>query len=82
MFDIKKSMLFGLLGKLRLNSSKSVQDGSKLSTLDEYLHVERPVEKVLIDKMEQNGYIAASEGSKSRSVYITREQFEEKYGDL
>ena len=36
----------------------------------------------LIDKMEQNGYIAASEGSKSRSVYITREQFEEKYGPL
>ena len=36
----------------------------------------------LIDKMEQSGYIAASEGSKSRSVYITREQFEEKYGPL
>ena len=36
----------------------------------------------LIDKMEQNGYIAASEGSKSRNVYITREQFEEKYGPL
>ena len=67
MFDINKSMLFGLLGKLRLNSSKSVQDGSKLSALDEYLHVERPVEKVLIDKMEQieheNGGIVFLVGS-------------------
>ncbi|MDY6367989.1 MAG: DNA translocase FtsK [Clostridia bacterium] len=36
----------------------------------------------LIDKMEQSGYIAPSEGSKSRTVYITREQFEEKFGPL
>ena len=36
----------------------------------------------LIDKMEQNGYVAPPEGSKARQTYMTKEQFEEKYGPL
>ena len=34
----------------------------------------------LIDKMESLGYISGNEGSKARKVYITREEFEEKFG--
>jgi S-DNA-T family DNA segregation ATPase FtsK/SpoIIIE len=36
----------------------------------------------IIDKMEEYGYISGNEGSKNRKVYITREQFEEKYGPM
>lgn len=36
----------------------------------------------LIDKMEQNGYVAPPEGSKARPTYMTKDQFEEKYGPL
>ncbi len=34
----------------------------------------------IIDQMEQAGYISPSDGSKSRSVYITMEEYEELYG--
>ena len=36
----------------------------------------------LIDKMETLGYISGFEGSKPRRVLITREEFEQKYGDV
>lgn len=36
----------------------------------------------LIDKMESFGYISGNEGSKARKVYITREEFEEKFGPM
>ncbi len=36
----------------------------------------------LIDKMETLGYISEFEGSKPRRVLITREEFEQKYGDV
>ena len=52
MIDARNSKLFDLFSKLKLNSSKSVQDGQQLSALDEYLHVERPIERTLISKME------------------------------
>lgn len=35
----------------------------------------------IIDQMEQAGYISPSDGSKSRSVYITMEEYEELYGN-
>lgn len=35
----------------------------------------------LIDKMERMGYISQNEGSKARKVLITREEFENMYGD-
>lgn len=36
----------------------------------------------LIDKMEDMGYVSASEGSKARRVLITKEEFEEKFGPM
>ncbi len=35
----------------------------------------------LIDKMESLGYISGFDGAKPRTVFITREEFEKKYGD-
>jgi len=34
----------------------------------------------LIDKMERKGYISGNEGSKGRKVFITKEEFLEKFG--
>ena len=56
--DFTKSKLYLEFSKLSMNSQKSVQCGRSLSLLDQYLHVERPVEKLLRDKMneiEHNG---------------------------
>ncbi len=56
--DFTQSKLYLEFSKLSMNSQKSVQCGSSLSLLDQYLHVERPVEKLLRDKMneiEHNG---------------------------
>ena len=36
----------------------------------------------LIDKMETMGYISSFDGSKARQVLITKEEFEQKYGEL
>lgn len=36
----------------------------------------------LIDKMEDYGFISAHEGSKAREVFITREEFEDKFGPM
>ncbi len=36
----------------------------------------------LIDKMDRMGYVSPFDGSKARQVLITKEEFEEKYGDL
>lgn len=36
----------------------------------------------IVDAMERLGYISGNEGSKARTVYLTREQFEEKYGPM
>ena len=36
----------------------------------------------LIDKMDRLGYISPFEGSRARQVLITKEQFEEKYGEF
>lgn len=35
----------------------------------------------IIDQMEEAGYISPSDGSKSRSVYITMEEYESLYGE-
>lgn len=35
----------------------------------------------IIDQMEQAGYISPSDGSKSRSVYITMDEYENLYGE-
>lgn len=35
----------------------------------------------IIDQMEQAGYISPSDGSKSRSVYMTMEEYESLYGE-
>ena len=35
----------------------------------------------IIDQMEEAGYISPSDGSKSRSVYITMEEYEKLYGE-
>lgn len=50
--DITKCHLFKEFEKLSLNSIKSVQDGQSLNELDVYLHVTRPIESVLREKME------------------------------
>ena len=49
--DMTKSNLYREFSKLSLNSIKSVQNGQSLNDLDLYLHVERPVESVLRQKM-------------------------------
>ena len=36
----------------------------------------------LIDKMDRMGYISPFDGSRARQVLITKEQFEEKYGEF
>lgn len=36
----------------------------------------------LIDKMERMGFISGNEGSKARKVFITREEFEQKFGPM
>ncbi len=36
----------------------------------------------MIDKMERMGYISSFSGSRARRVYITKEEFESKYGPL
>ena len=36
----------------------------------------------IVEWMEINNYISQYEGAKSRSVLITKEQFEERYGEL
>lgn len=36
----------------------------------------------LIDEMEVRGFVSGFEGSKPRDVFITREEFEEKYRDI
>lgn len=36
----------------------------------------------LVDKMERLGYVSGNEGSKARKVLITREEFEEKFGQI
>lgn len=36
----------------------------------------------LIDQIERLGYISGFNGSKARQVFITKEQFDEKYGDF
>ncbi len=35
----------------------------------------------IIDQMEEAGFISPSDGSKSRSVYITMEEYEKMYGE-
>ncbi len=35
----------------------------------------------IVDKMERMGYISGDEGSKARNVLMTREEFEQKYGE-
>lgn len=49
--DMTKSRLYHEFSKLSLNSIKSVQNGHALNDLDLYLHVERPVEAILRQKM-------------------------------
>lgn len=51
--DITKSSLYQAFRKLSQNSEKSVQSGRSLSDLDSYLHVERPIEKILRNKMDE-----------------------------
>lgn len=36
----------------------------------------------LVDKMERLGYVSGNEGSKARRVLITREEFEQKFGNI
>jgi S-DNA-T family DNA segregation ATPase FtsK/SpoIIIE len=36
----------------------------------------------IIDKMDRMGYISPFDGSRARQVLITKEQFEEKYGEF
>ncbi len=36
----------------------------------------------LVDKMETLGYVSANEGSKARRVLLTREEYQDKYGNL
>jgi S-DNA-T family DNA segregation ATPase FtsK/SpoIIIE len=36
----------------------------------------------VVDKMETMGYVSGNEGSRARQVFITREEFEEKYGPM
>ena len=35
----------------------------------------------IIDQMEQAGYISPSDGTKTRSVYITMDEYENLYGE-
>ena len=36
----------------------------------------------LVDKMERMGFISGNEGAKARRVFLTREEFEEKFGPM
>ena len=36
----------------------------------------------LVDKMERMGFISGNEGSKARRVFLTREEFEERFGPM
>lgn len=36
----------------------------------------------LVDSMERMGFISGNEGAKPRKVYLTREQFEERFGSM
>ena len=36
----------------------------------------------LVDKMERMGFVSSNEGSKARRVLLSREEFEEKFGDM
>jgi len=49
---VRESSLLREFGRLSQNSIKSVQSGTALSDLDAYLHVDRPVENILRDKMD------------------------------
>lgn len=51
--EFASGKLYDEFRKLSQNSIKSVQSGRKLSTLDSYLHVERHIEKVLQEKMDE-----------------------------
>ena len=35
----------------------------------------------IIDQMEEAGYISPQDGSKTRSVYITMEEYDKLYGE-
>ncbi|MBE5756973.1 MAG: hypothetical protein E7342_04140 [Clostridiales bacterium] len=58
------------------------QNGASISSLRRRFSIGYAKAGNLIDKMERLGYISHFEGSKTRQVFITKEQFEEKYGDL
>ena len=58
------------------------QKCASISALRRRFGIGYPKAGGLIDKMERLGYISQFEGSKTRQVLITKEQFEEKYGDL
>ena len=58
------------------------QKRASISALRRRFAIGYPRAGSLIDKMEQLGYISAFAGSKEREVIMTKEQFEEKYGEL
>lgn len=45
--------LYEIFKRLSQNSVDSVQDGDKFTSLDEYLHVDRPIENILLNKMQE-----------------------------
>lgn len=62
---------------------KSVIDSghASISMIQRKFLVGFPRAARIIDQMEEAGYISPSDGSKSRSVYITMEEYEKLYGD-
>ena len=62
---------------------KSVIDSghASISMIQRKFLVGFPRAARIIDQMEEAGYISPSDGSKSRSVYITMEEYEKLYGN-
>ncbi len=50
---MKETDLFKVLQRLNHGSQEAVQSGAALSDLDTYLHVQRPVEGIIMNKMDE-----------------------------
>ena len=50
---MKETDLFKVLQRLNHGSQEAVQSGAALSDLDTYLHVQRPVEDIIMNKMDE-----------------------------
>ncbi len=50
---MKETELYRVLQRLNHGSQEAVQSGAALSTLDTYLHVPRPVEGIIMNKMDE-----------------------------